>query len=260
MIVYMATNTKNGKVYICRTIRPLKICIRGHKHKATIITSPFYNAIRKYGWYNFTWQIIDRCNTITEMYESKGRFIKSYKSTNREFGYNCTTGGLHRTYTEDTTKKISATVKELWKNPDIRENLMKNRKYLPASDETRKKRSVASKKMWKSPDFRAKMHEVHKNRPPASEETKKKMSDGLRRAYRRKRLLSPVEYNKDREKRKEQLRINREKYREKVLARTEKKCNKCHTVKKLDMFYKATANLDGHANICIECEKKRRKI
>lgn len=258
MIVYMATNTKNGKVYICRTIRPLKMCIRSHKHKATVIASPFYTAIRKYGWYNFTWQIIDKCNSVTETRESKGRFIKIHKSTNREFGYNCTTGGLHRTYTEDTTQKISATVKELWEDPAMKERLMKNRKYLPASAETRKKRSIASKIMWKSPGFRAKMHKASKNRPPISDETREKMSKGKRESYRKKRL-NPEVYNKERKERREQLRINREKYREKVLARTKKKCCKCQTIKKLDMFYKQKSNLDGHTYICIECEKKRKR-
>ena len=107
MIVYMATNTKNSKVYICLTTKKLKYRILLHKYNARAGMAAFYTAIRKYGWHNFTWQIIDRCDTITEMYESKEYFIKLYNSTDRKFGYNCTTGGLSYTMIPETKKKMS---------------------------------------------------------------------------------------------------------------------------------------------------------
>lgn len=38
-----------------------------------------------------------------------------------------------------------------------------------------------------------------------------------------------------------------------------KKCNTCGRELSIDMFYRASNNIDGHANICKECESKRKK-
>lgn len=69
----------------------------------------FMNAIKKYGWANFKHIIL--CVGLTREQASlvEKRFIKSFKTTNPQFGYNIERGGFaggHPT-SDETKKKIS---------------------------------------------------------------------------------------------------------------------------------------------------------
>ncbi len=59
MIIYKATNVIDGKFYIGLTKGPISGPIGRHKNKSKKVVSIFYNAIRKHGFENFTWEIID---------------------------------------------------------------------------------------------------------------------------------------------------------------------------------------------------------
>ena len=107
MIVYMATNTKNGKVYICLTTRKFSLTISIQKSCARRgSTIPFHEAIRKYGEHNFIWQILEKCQSISELYATKEQYIIDYNSMDSRLGYNCTTGGIHFTMNDETCEKI----------------------------------------------------------------------------------------------------------------------------------------------------------
>ena len=56
MIIYKATNTANGKIYIGLTTLSLERRKIEHFWKANSSNKPyhFYNAIRKYGWNAFS--------------------------------------------------------------------------------------------------------------------------------------------------------------------------------------------------------------
>lgn len=67
----------------------------------------FYNAIKKYGWDNFEHIIIKQGITEEEACFWEKEFIKKYNTTNRDRGYNLSTGGIHYSHTEETKKHLS---------------------------------------------------------------------------------------------------------------------------------------------------------
>ena len=59
-IIYKITNNDNGKIYIGQTTNSFEERMRQHKDQANNLnnTNPLYCAIRKYGWDNFTKEIL----------------------------------------------------------------------------------------------------------------------------------------------------------------------------------------------------------
>ncbi len=97
-IIYKHTNKINGKVYIGQTIQKAKRRWRGG---AGYRNQPiFYNAIKKYGWKNFSHEIIasnietlDEANKLEEYWIS---YYHSYIYDSQCNGYNNTAGGNNR--------------------------------------------------------------------------------------------------------------------------------------------------------------------
>lgn len=115
------TNKINGKIYIGYTSKELKKRKYQHKQYALKRNSPFdfHQAIRKYGWDNFEWQVIyeswddDHCLTVMEP-----QFISDYKSFGPN-GYNMDKGGKkgmmglkRKPLTEEQRKNISIGTKK----------------------------------------------------------------------------------------------------------------------------------------------------
>lgn len=113
MLIYKATNNINGKVYIGQTHKTLEERKMRHKHDSQKMDTYFYRAIRKYGWENFSWEVIeDNITTEEELNEKEKYYIKKYDSfDNKEKGYNTTSGG-ERDYslTSEERKKRSLRV------------------------------------------------------------------------------------------------------------------------------------------------------
>ena len=110
-IIYKATNLINGKIYIGKTVKTLKI--RKTKHKSAALNNktiyPFYRAIRKYGFKNFEWKIIDYALTEEILFEMEKYYIKKLK-TKAPDGYNSTDGGEGMSglkHTDETKRKLS---------------------------------------------------------------------------------------------------------------------------------------------------------
>lgn len=96
-VVYKITNNINGKIYIGMTndvkrrwryegieYRPP---LKSDRHR------PFWNAIQKYGWDNFTKEIIISGLTKEDAFEKERQMIKEFDSTNKKIGYNLSPGG-----------------------------------------------------------------------------------------------------------------------------------------------------------------------
>jgi group I intron endonuclease len=158
-IIYKATNTVNGKVYIGKTERTLSQRKSEHKYMAKVNDrrSPFQIAILKYGGVSaFIWEQIDTFANAEELEEKEKFWVAFYKADNPAHGYNHTVGGIKTVYTQEARKKISEAQK-------------------------------GEKSYWfgKSHTFEArkKMSEAHKGintwqkGKKASEETKRKMSE-----------------------------------------------------------------------------------
>ena len=109
--VYKHTNKINSKVYIGLTGRtPEKRWANGlgYKPKGKNQSAYFYNAILKYGWDNFTHEILYTELTKQQAERIEIFLIGQYKSNQREFGYNIDNGGNCRgKMSEETKKKIS---------------------------------------------------------------------------------------------------------------------------------------------------------
>lgn len=92
MLVYIAKNIVNNKVYIGITKRTLEKRIYEHLYSSNIpdkyLTIRFYNSIRKYGKENIKWDILYECSSIEELLKKEEYFIRLYDSTNPEKGYN----------------------------------------------------------------------------------------------------------------------------------------------------------------------------
>ena len=107
--IYKATNTINGKVYIGFDS---KWPFRMYKHKERSVghNQTLYQAIRKYGWVNFKWEVIyqsydgEHCLSVMEPH-----FIKEYNSYTH--GYNMTLGGdgcVGFKHSDETKSHLSA--------------------------------------------------------------------------------------------------------------------------------------------------------
>lgn len=95
MLIYKVTNKQNNKVYIGQTVKSLSQRRAEHKHRFLYENShnKFYNAIKKYGWENFKWEVLEESNDWTyDILDSKEKYyIQLYNSI--ESGYNILEGG-----------------------------------------------------------------------------------------------------------------------------------------------------------------------
>lgn len=158
--IYKVVNTINNKCYIGFTTNFSK---RKQYHKFLKNSKlAFHNAIRKYGWDSFTWEVIycstDRDHTlkVVEPY-----FIKEYNSFGPN-GYNLTLGGegsFGRRLSQEGKQKISVRNKDknkramLGKQHTVESKLKISiaKKNIPRSQETRDKISTTLKRgiiMW----------------------------------------------------------------------------------------------------------------
>lgn len=128
MIIYKATNIKNGKVYIGQTINTLEYRKQQHFREAKSKrrnTVYFHNALLKYGFDNFEFQEIDYATTIDELNEKERYWIQYYNSNDKSYGYNLDSGGTSGgTKSESTKRKIGETSKAKWNNPEIASKML----------------------------------------------------------------------------------------------------------------------------------------
>ena len=131
-IIYKATNLINGKCYIGKTIQKFEQRQYEHKKKANkSIYRGFCGALRKYGFENFSWEILCECDVMVLGIRETMKIIVEH-SHYTESGYNLTWGNdggpwqiteeqikrrrernithppmLGRHHTDDVKKKIS---------------------------------------------------------------------------------------------------------------------------------------------------------
>ena len=102
-LIYKHT-VPNGKVYIgltARTARERWKNGNGYKHNPH-----FTSAIEKYGWENIKHEILFENLSKEEACQKEIELIKIYNATNREFGYNQSTGGEYASGHHTVSKKM----------------------------------------------------------------------------------------------------------------------------------------------------------
>ena len=95
--IYKITNNINGKSYIGQTSQKVENRWSEHKRGKTSKNSPLKRAIKKYGWENFTTEVIDTAETLEEALKKEIYWIDYYKTCilvhGRDCGYNLSRGG-----------------------------------------------------------------------------------------------------------------------------------------------------------------------
>lgn len=128
MIIYKATNKINGKVYIGQTTKTLEYRRKQHERDAMCIYKPslyFHNALMKYGFENFLWEIIDTAESQEELDEKEIKWISICNSTNHNKGYNLKLGGNGGgKCTERTIQKLKESTTNLMKNPEFKKRCL----------------------------------------------------------------------------------------------------------------------------------------
>lgn len=164
--VYKHTSP-SGKVYIGITKKkPNCRWSNGLGYK----TSPhFWNAIQKYGWENFSHEVLYTDLSVEDACAMEQKLIADYKATDREFGYNEKAGGQKGSALSDAVRgKISSAQKQFYaEHPEARERISERNIGRKWTDEQREKYIRAKK--GKHLDI--------------SDEWRKKMIAGLRKRY-----------------------------------------------------------------------------
>jgi group I intron endonuclease len=150
-VIYKYTSP-SGKVYIGQTINE-KSRKYQHKNKTPKSNTYFGNAIKKYGFENFTYEVIIKFNPTSDRIKLKRvldkleqRYIKLYKSDIAEFGYNLNKGG-NGNLGYKHTKEMKQYLKTIPKTDKQLRNLKSGqcRKDRTISEETKKKMSDVRK-------------------------------------------------------------------------------------------------------------------
>jgi group I intron endonuclease len=160
MDIYKATNNITEESYIGYATVDLKVRKRNHKSSTNRGDGCyFHNAIRKYGWNNFRWILLEQGVMDFEILkELEIYWIKEF-GTKYPNGYNLTDGGggiYGHKHSEETRRKLS--------------EVKKGKKRGPVSEEAKKKMSEALK--GKIPWSKGKT---------LSEETRRKMSEAKKK-------------------------------------------------------------------------------
>ena len=105
-VIYKITNKINGKSYVGKTTTPLKQRLASHKCADTVIGK----AIRKYGWKNFSVEVLEECDTKEQLNERDFFWIAALNCKTPN-GYNRSDGGDEPTgyvCSDETRAKLSA--------------------------------------------------------------------------------------------------------------------------------------------------------
>ncbi len=153
-MIYKLTNLKNGKIYVGQTIQFEKR-MNHHRHSK----QPGVDAaIKKYGWENFSVEILEECSE--EMLDEREIFWIAKLNSMFPNGYNLTSGGnAKRIVSEVTRAKLAVIAQGRFageKNPfygkhhteEAKAKNAEGHRGKKASTETRFKMSVSHKKIF----------------------------------------------------------------------------------------------------------------
>ena len=172
--VYKHTSP-NGKIYIGITaIDPEKRWKQGYSHNRH-----FSMAIKKYGWENISSEIIASNLTQKDACEMEISLIKEYNSTNRNYGYNISTGGesgrLGVKASKESIEKMRAAKVGKKLTEEHKRKISESEKGKIVSKETREKLRIANTGKKHTEETKRKLSKIVTGRK-VSEETKKKKS------------------------------------------------------------------------------------
>jgi len=156
-VVYLITNTVNGKVYVGQTTVGVSKRWKGHKDEARKGSEcPIHRAIRKYGAASFDVQVVEECSTSDSLNASEKSWVSNLKSTDSSLGYNGTSGGdAGYSFTPEVRAKIAATVSRNYQEaPELLARLSNATKAHFAKPGAREEASIRAKRVLSDPSLR----------------------------------------------------------------------------------------------------------
>ena len=174
-VIYKITCLINGKSYVGQTRQKFEVRISQHKHNSNRTPIGIDAAIKKYGWENFTVEIIEEC--AIEKLDEREMFWIVELNSKAPNGYNLTDGG-------DGCKGYTPTAKTRAK----RAKSLKGRKF---SAETLAKMSAA-KKGKPSNRKGAHLSEAHKAKISAAKKGSTPHNKGKHLSEEQKAVLSAL--------------------------------------------------------------------
>ena len=153
MIIYRITNKINGKPYIGQTTRTLEERIYEHRHCKTTTLG---KAIQKYGWENFTVEILEVCETLEQMNEREKFWIAKCNSIAPN-GYNLTEGGNNGLLSDEVCLKISVANTGKKRSAETCKRISESKTGTKMPEKTRALMSAMRKGKPKSDEARANM-------------------------------------------------------------------------------------------------------
>lgn len=169
MYVYVVRNLINGKVYVGQTKNPRNRKASHFYAGRTGVERPLYRAMRKYGFENFEFEILEECeNDVVNTREE--HWVSHFDSNNPDKGYNLTKGGsfIGTRVTSEETKQILREMFSGEKNPMF--GTLGGMHGKQHSDVSRERMSKVQKRLF----------DEGKNRPP--DWTGRRHTDDAKRA------------------------------------------------------------------------------
>lgn len=165
MVVYKIQNLNDGKIYIGKTTKTLKMRIAGHISN----NRNYYidNAIKKHAIEAFDVSIVEECSTLDKLNEREKYWIKFYDCKYPN-GYNCTDGGEGTPGYVPTTelRALWSTIRTGRRHSDkTRQKMSDSHKGHSVSNETRIKISERTTGKVVSSESRLKMSKSHTGVP-----------------------------------------------------------------------------------------------
>lgn len=188
--IYLITNKINGKRYVGQSY---DIKGRWNAHLRCKKNFPLYNAMRKYGDENFSFEILRKMpeeNALTSIIldSLETHYIKIWKLQDNQFGYNLRSGGANGRHSAESLERMKIAQhgrpRHLW-SAESRKKLSNSIKGIRrhAYDEAfRAKLSIAARGRKRTEEVKAKMSAAQKGKShgPMKEETKKRLSEALK--------------------------------------------------------------------------------
>lgn len=144
-VIYLVSNRVNAKVYVGQTKQTIDQRWKDHLRKAKRGSKSYFsNAIRLYGESAFTITILEQCLDKNLLNEAEKKWISTFNSNDRDYGYNLTSGGQSDyDITPELRLRLSESVKRFFADhPEVmRMNIASLQKFHAEHPEARQEHS-----------------------------------------------------------------------------------------------------------------------
>jgi len=150
MIIYKTTNLVNGKIYIGQDSNNNP----NYYGSGTLL----HKAIKKYGKDQFMKEIIEHCNSKTELNKRETYWIQQTNSQNTDIGYNITSGGDG--IDSELARKL---IKKQWSDPNSKLNSLDTKNKIRKATTNNHRDPMST---YNTSEYHDKLKESHNDKAP----------------------------------------------------------------------------------------------